>query len=109
MISFFLLALLLLPSTALAVSLAWDANTDPVDGYKVYYGTDQANLSQTIDVGTATTYDLDQLGLSENVTYWFSLSAYNAAGESPLTPAVMYEPADTTPPSPPTGFVAIIP
>ena len=108
-ISIILMATLILPSTILAATLAWDANTDPVDGYKVHYGTAQNSLSQTIDVGSATTYDLDHLPLSENVPYWFSVSAYNQAGESPLAPAIMYEPADTTPPSPPTGVRAFIP
>jgi hypothetical protein len=108
-ISCLLTASLLMPPSILADSLAWDANTDQTDGYKIHYSTDQDNLSQVIDVGTATTYVLDNMPLSEGIPYYFAVSAYNSAGESPLSQVLMYQPPDTTPPNIPTGLQAIIP
>jgi hypothetical protein len=108
-ISCLLTANLLIPPSISAAILAWDANTDQTDGYKIHYSTDQDNLSQVIDVGTVTSYVLDNMPLSEGIPYYFAISAYNDAGESPLTQVLMYQPPDTTPPSPPTGFQATIP
>jgi hypothetical protein len=90
-------------------SLAWDSNTDPVDGYRVYYGTNQSALTLAEDVGTATTYNLDKLKLSENVQYYFSVTAYNETGESPRTAPLSFIPADKTPPRPPVDLVAVPP
>jgi hypothetical protein len=92
-----------------AATLVWDPNTDQVDGYKVYYGTSQTNLGTSIDVGDNTSCNLDQLPLSEEVQYFFSVSAYNTAGESGKTTPLSYTPADTTPPAPPTGLEASLP
>lgn len=100
--------------TASAAWLAWDANTDQVEGYIIYYGTSATNLSQSVEVGTVTSYNLDDFNLSENIRYYFSLAAYNAAGESPRTATVDYikesqSQVDTTPPSPPSGLTATLP
>jgi hypothetical protein len=92
-----------------AATLVWDPNTDQVDGYKVYYGTSQSSLNDSLDVGNSTNCNLDQLPLSENVQYYFSVSAYNTAGESGKTSPLSYTPADSTPPSPPTGLEAFLP
>jgi hypothetical protein len=100
---------LCLTTSIWAATLVWDPNTDQVDGYKVHYGTNQSSLSQIVDVGNVTQYNLDQLPLQEQVEYFFSLSAYNAAGDSGTTTPLSYTPADTTPPAPPTGLEAYIP
>jgi hypothetical protein len=100
---------LCLTTSIWAATLVWDPNTDQVDGYKVHYGTNQSSLSQIVDVGNVTQYNLDQLPLQEQVEYFFSLSAYNAAGDSGTTTPLGYTPADTTPPAPPTGLEAYIP
>ena len=80
-----------------------------MDGYRVYCGTNQSALALAEDVGTATTYNLDKLKLSENVQYDFSVAAYNKAGESPRTAPLSFTPADTTPPRPPVDLVAVPP
>jgi len=86
-----LLALLLLsPSVAAArsavvlqapqtVQLAWDASPDPVSGYKVHYGTVEGTFSSHLDVGNVTGWTSQTLPAG---TYFFVVSAYNAAGES---------------------------
>ena len=109
MLSMFLISNLMFASTPLAAMLAWDATPDTVDGYRIHYGTDASNLDQLIDVGTATTCDLNHLPLSENIHYYFSVSAYNSAGSSPPTQIIEFTPADNTPPSPPIGFELVPP
>ncbi len=89
-----------------AATLVWDASTGTVDGYNVYYGTSATNPSESVNVGDVTQYSIDSLPLSENVQYYFCVSAYNTAGESAPCAPVAYTPADTTPPQPPVGLEA---
>ena len=56
--------------------LTWDANTDAVAGYKVYYGTVSHTYGTPIDVGNQTTYTVT--GLTP-ATYYFAVTAYNSA------------------------------
>ncbi|MGD9017025.1 MAG: fibronectin type III domain-containing protein [Desulfobacterales bacterium] len=88
-----------------AATLVWDPNTDTVDGYKIYYGENPSSLSNSVNAGMVTQYNLDTLRLSENIEYFFCVSAYNSAGESDPSTAVSYTPADQTPPTPPGGFL----
>lgn len=69
------------------VTLTWDAATDDtgVDGYTVYAGLDpyetrgSYNLGTT-DVGNTTSYDMKNL--INGMTYYFSVKAYDADGNS---------------------------
>jgi hypothetical protein len=91
-----------------AATLNWNhSSNDPV-GYKVYYGTNKSSLSDYKDVGYRTTYNIDQLPLSESVQYFLSVSAYNRYGESEPCPPVGYIPGDTTPPLPPKDLLVSI-
>ena len=64
--------------TPQSVTLAWDPSMDPtVVGYRVHYGNSSGNLSQTIDVGNATTATVANLTPGE---YFFVVTAYNSAG-----------------------------
>ncbi len=98
--------IMLITTNAFAANLVWDAATGSVDGYKVYYGTSASNPSNSVNAGSATAYNIDKLNLSENVQYFFCVSAYNDAGESVPCPPVAYTPADSTPPAPPIGLMA---
>ncbi len=93
-------------SVSSAATLLWETGGGTVDGYRVYYGTNSSNPSNTIDVGSTTQYNIDNLPLSENTQYYFCVSAYNTAGESAPCAPVAYTPADTTPPAPPVGLTA---
>jgi len=57
----------------------WDAGnngaTYKLDGYRVRYGTDPANLSNTLVVGSITQADVTSLVAGK--TYYFSVSAFN--------------------------------
>ena len=93
-----------LSASGWAATLVWDPNLDQVNGYKVYYGTSATNVNRLINVGKATSLNLDRLPLTANVPYWFCVSAYNTAGESGKTTPLSYTPTDAPPPPPPTGL-----
>jgi hypothetical protein len=78
------------------VTLAWNADlatanseTNPV-GYKLYVGFASRSYNQATDVGNATSASFSQLTSGD--TYYFAVTAYNAAGiESPYSNEVSYE------------------
>jgi len=80
------------------------ASTDNVGvtGYKIYRNGSQVGASAT------TTYT--DTTVQPGTTYSYRVSAYDAAGNNSAQsspPAVVTTPADTTPPSVPTGVAAI--
>lgn len=75
-------ALFLWPATASAgeLDLAWDASPDPsVTGYLISYGTSSGVYTQSVDAGNHTTHTLQ--GVSDAITYYLIVRAYNAAGD----------------------------
>jgi hypothetical protein len=74
--------------TAIAgtITLAWDASTTNTDGtpltdlagYKIYYGPTSGSYTNTLDVGDVTTSEVNKL--TDGLTYYFAVSAYNSAG-----------------------------
>jgi len=99
-----MLTLLISPAVIEAETLVWDASSGIVEGYNVYYGKNPSNRSNYRNVGNTTQLDLNNLPLSEGITYYLSVSAYNSAGESPPCAPVVFTPGDNTPPLPPTGL-----
>ena len=101
-----------------AARLVWDApapcgepDTCPVEGYNIYYGEVGADQEYNVSV-SAIGQELAPLRLSPGSTYWFSVSAYNAAGESarcePVEYAVpAYAPGDDQ--LPPEEMVIVLP
>jgi hypothetical protein len=61
-----------------SISLAWDASTSTVSGYRIYYGTSPTNLTNIVEVGNQTSYAVN--GLTNGVTYHFVVHAYTAQG-----------------------------
>lgn len=67
-------------------TLSWDPPTTNADGtpltdlagYKLYYGTTSGNYTNSVDVGNINTYKIS--GLAEGLTYYFTVTAYDAAG-----------------------------
>jgi hypothetical protein len=98
-------AVFITPPLIHAATLVWEPSRGVVDGYIVYWGTDPGNTINSIDVGPRAAYNLDLLPLSEGVTYYISLSAYNSAGESARCTPVVFIPGDNTPPAPPVGLM----
>jgi hypothetical protein len=71
------------PTTTSSATLSWNAVTGTtVSGYKAWYGTVPDQL-QSINVGNVTSYTVNSLTVGR--TYYFAVSAYNSAGESPLS------------------------
>ncbi|MBU5614626.1 malectin domain-containing carbohydrate-binding protein [Geomonas azotofigens] len=68
------------PAAAAQASIAWSAPTDStgVTGYKVHIGGTSGNYSQHVDVGSTTSYSASSL--TDGSTYYFAVTAYNAAG-----------------------------
>ena len=108
-IIFFLVIFLLAISSnvsSAATTLAWNASSGVVTGYRIYYGTSQGNYPLSVEVGNITQYPLSNLSLQVGTTYYFIVKAYNDAGESGPSNEESYTinpPPDTTPPLPPQG------
>ena len=65
-----------------SATLRWNAVTSTtVSGYKVYVGEAPRLYTRTINVGTVTSSTVNSLTVGR--TYYFSVAAYNSAGESP--------------------------
>lgn len=65
--------------------LTWDANPETdILGYKIYYGTDAGNLNILIDVPVMPQPSKSIINLPSG-TYYFSVTAYSSAGESPAS------------------------
>ena len=92
------------------VTLAWDANTESdLAGYRVHYGTASGSYTTVVDVHKVTTAIVT--GLTAGQTYYFVVTAYNAANnESGYSNQVSYPvPAANgapAPPATPTGASA---
>jgi hypothetical protein len=79
-----------------AISLAWNPSVDlNVSGYKIYYGTASHAYNTSVDVGNVTNATI--AGLSENVTYYFAATTYDASGaESAFSAEAVCPPANTS-------------
>lgn len=79
------------------MALAWDASIDPnAIGYRCYYGTASGRYDHSVEAGSATTASV--AGLSDAATYFFVVTAYNAAGaESQPSNEVAARAAGATP------------
>lgn len=74
-----------------SVSLAWDPNPDAnLAGYKVYYGCASGSYSLMVDAGNRTSLTIS--GLEEGKIYYFTATAYGAAGEeSGMSDEIQYD------------------
>src|SRR6266436_4713447 len=79
------------------VTLAWDADSDPsVVGYRLYSGTTSGVYTQTTEVGNAVAASVSNL--ANGNTYFFVVTAYNAAAvESAPSNEVSYIASTSTP------------
>jgi hypothetical protein len=89
-------AALVLPVHGAIVTLTWDPNTEPdIAGYKFYYGVQSRIYTNVADVGNLITNTVS--GLTEGMTYYFAVTAYNTAGvESDFSNEVNYTPTAPT-------------
>ena len=76
----------ILIAAAIAMTLAWTPPTTNEDGspltdlagHKMYLGTESGLYSVVVDVGMETNGTFENL--SENITYYFAVTAYDLAG-----------------------------
>ena len=68
-----------------SITLQWagptayvDATSLTVSGYKIYYGTESGNYTTVLNVGNVTSFTVPNL--TANTTYYFVVTAYDAAG-----------------------------
>jgi hypothetical protein len=74
-----LIALLSLATSAVAVTLQWDPNPEPdIAGYRIHYGPERGNPSDVIDVGLITTATVQDP--PDGTGYEYAVSAYNTSG-----------------------------
>ncbi|MCW1920918.1 Ig-like domain-containing protein [Luteolibacter arcticus] len=73
-----------------SVSLAWDPNPETnIAGYRLQYGLTPGNYPSVVDAGAATSATAN--GLNQGTTYYFTVVAYNSAGQfSPASSEVTY-------------------
>lgn len=100
---------------AASVTLTWTAsNSSDVAGYHLSYGQASGNYTQRLDLGKATSAAVT--GLDDGTTYYFVVTAYNAAAsesspsnEVNLTTPAAPGPSPTPTPTPsPTATQAVI-
>ena len=79
-----------------SVTLSWQPSpSGNVSGYRIYFGTESGNYTNSNDSGNSTTVVIP--GLEVGVTYYFVVSAYDAGGvESDFSNEAAYTPAATT-------------
>ena len=73
---------------ACSVVLLWDpydpaSGTSAPTGYRAYYGPTPSGYTNSTDVGMNVTHSISNLTAGN--TYYFAVTAYNSAGESPYS------------------------
>src|SRR6516225_8186017 len=64
---------------ASTLTIAWDPSSDPsVAGYVLYWGAQSGVYTNSLNVGLQTSQPIG--GLVNNITYYFTVRAYNSAG-----------------------------
>jgi len=56
------------------LTVSWNVNAEPVDGYKVYWGTESKNYTNTADAGKTTSYTIT--GLTNRTSYYIAVKTY---------------------------------
>ena len=78
------------PPVSYSVGLEWDSSPSAsVAGYRVYYGADSGNYTNSVTVGNVLAGTVS--GLASGITYFFAVAAYTVSGlESDLSNGVSY-------------------
>ena len=71
-----------------SVTLQWDANTDFIIGYRLYWGFLSRVYIFSVDVGNVTEFEIENLEIGK---YYFAVTAYNGFTESNFSNEVSCE------------------
>ena len=78
-----------------AIGLAWTASSTPgVTGYRILYGVDSGNLTNSMDVGNVTSANI--AGLISGQTYYLAIVTLTSNGSSLSTSSIIMAQPDTT-------------
>jgi CxxC motif-containing protein (DUF1111 family) len=78
-----------------AIGLAWTASATPgVTGYRILYGIDSGNLTNSMDVGNVTSANIT--GLTSGQTYYLAVITLTSSGPSLATSSIITAQPDTT-------------
>lgn len=69
------------------VTLAWDPGDATETGFNLYMGFASGQETNQTNVGNVTTWTVQ---VTSGVTYFFVVTAYNDAGESPPSNEISY-------------------
>ena len=87
---------------AAQVTLQWDANKPPVDGYRLYQRTHGGNYDYSAPVWTGTRTTATIYDLADNTQYYFVGRAYSGTNVSGNSNEVIFVSATPTPTPTPT-------
>ncbi len=93
------------------VELHWeepdDDGSDRIDGYEIYRGTISGGESKLYTIAPTTSFKDNNV--TNGITYYYKIRAYNGAGGSPLSNEAVVTPiADLTTPDAPSNLQAFI-
>lgn len=63
-------------ASADAITLEWDSSSDPIEGYKLYVGTESGTYTETFNIGAATTFTYTNAVAGQR--YCFAVTAYSS-------------------------------
>ncbi len=72
--------------TATSLTVNWTDNATNETGYRVYRSTDGTNFTKVADLAAGTTTYADS-GLTAGTTYYYKITAWNSAAETPAAVA----------------------
>jgi large repetitive protein len=85
-----------------SVSLAWDPNPEAdIAGYRLQFGITQGDYPNVVNAGNTTTATVN--GLNQGTTYYFTVVAYNTAGQNSAPSSVVTYTVPGTPNTAPTA------
>ena len=74
---------------AYKIHLVWVSNTEDTVGYHLYGGTDENSMTLIADLSHISYNEYNHTGLTANTTYYYSLKAYDLAGNESVSSTII--------------------
>jgi len=89
------------------VKLTWVDNADNEDGYRLYRGTSNANITTLVTTTNPGVVEYQNSNLTQGTSYYYQVLGFNTIGASARSNiATVTTPSNEPPPSAPTGLTA---